>query len=324
METKTEENVISREFNEISVDREQAILQKRSDRTERLNPEIRWYRELPEDLKTYVPAIIDSEISENRAEIRMRYLDHPSLGELALDDSEVSWEKIFSDIFRMIEEFRRHRPEYQEGRVESLGEVYISKTRRRLEALRADESFSGYFNSEHVEINGEKMKSAKHILAHLEELLDELLIEEEPDFCVIHGDLHFSNIIYGPEAKGVKLIDPRGRFGEFDLYGDPHYDLAKLRHSTHGKYDLIAQDRFEIEIDEESVSYSVDDFENGRLLEELLEESLNDGNWNREKIRVIESLLFLSMGPLHAENEERQQVMLARGIELFNERVIQG
>ena len=34
----------------------------------------------------------------------------------------------------------------------------------------------------------------------------------------------------------LKMIDPRGMFGETKYYGDPYYDLAKLMHSCDGGY----------------------------------------------------------------------------------------
>jgi len=54
----------------------------------------------------------------------------------------------------------------------------------------------------------------------------------------IHGDLHFDNILVGVEVLEkpfIKLIDPRG----FRRRADFAYDIGKLLHSCHGKYDMI-------------------------------------------------------------------------------------
>ena len=40
----------------------------------------------------------------------------------------------------------------------------------------------------------------------------------------------------------IKVIDPRGKFGTYDIYGDFRYELAKLFHSVDGKYDFIIKD----------------------------------------------------------------------------------
>lgn len=55
-------------------------------------------------------------------------------------------------------------------------------------------------------------------------------------FTYIHGDIHLGNILI-PKSVGVCIendtpryifIDPRGYFASYDVFGDPHYDYAKL------------------------------------------------------------------------------------------------
>ena len=59
---------------------------------------------------------------------------------------------------------------------------------------------------------------------------------------IVHGDLAFSNILYSPRNTIFKFIDPRGNFVIDTIYGDYRYDLAKLRHCYHGRYDEIIND----------------------------------------------------------------------------------
>ena len=50
-----------------------------------------------------------------------------------------------------------------------------------------------------------------------------------PDaFVPIHGDPTFSNIIYSSHNDKAYLIDPRGVFGNSQIFGDRYYDIAKL------------------------------------------------------------------------------------------------
>ncbi len=83
-----------------------------------------------------------------------------------------------------------------------------------------------------------------------EKLLRRLLADEgfrkrmtPPRLFLIHGDLHFRNILADTSLyrqPRVKLIDPRGfQYCGLDVgMGDIAYDLGKLFMSTHGKYDV--------------------------------------------------------------------------------------
>ena len=58
----------------------------------------------------------------------------------------------------------------------------------------------------------------------------------------------FSNILTERNDVGIsiKLIDPRGKFGKYFNKGDIYYDLAKIRHSLNGGYDILFMISFKI------------------------------------------------------------------------------
>jgi hypothetical protein len=58
------------------------------------------------------------------------------------------------------------------------------------------------------------------------------------EYSLIHGDAQFSNTMIDPDTLEVTLIDPRGYFGDTQLYGLADYDLAKVYYSLSG-YDLF-------------------------------------------------------------------------------------
>jgi len=62
----------------------------------------------------------------------------------------------------------------------------------------------------------------------------------------MHGDLCFCNILYDINSQAIKLLDPKGSFGKIGIYGDIKYDIAKLKHYVHGKYDFIINDLFHL------------------------------------------------------------------------------
>mgnify|MGYP000497494463 CR=1 FL=1 len=117
------------------------------------------------------------------------------------------------------------------------------------------------------------------------------------------------------------LIDPRGLIGdEVTIYGDVRYDIAKLGHSIWGRYDQIMAEglragglgaNFELEIPV--------DRRRGWLEEMFFAGNVAGVSFNSPEIKAAIISLFLSMVPLHAEDESRQRTLLANGLRLFNE-----
>ena len=316
----------TREFNHLSVDKKKNTITKNSPDIEKLRPEIEWYEKIPADLQPYTPRIYRSSVTEEGAEIEMDYTGYPSLGELLLYGSHGIhiWKTIYSNLFEMLEEFQSYSKKLSEEEIEeNLKEMYLEKTERRLSKIKDDEEFSIYFDSETVEIKGRELKSAGYILYNLDELLEKRGLYEAENFTIIHGDPTFSNILYEVGSGVINLIDPRGEFGDFQIYGDTCYDLAKMRHSVSGKYDFIINDMFTIKKNEVSVEYKVFTDKKHEEREELFDNMLKSEYGDKiDRIKGIEALLFLSMVPLHSDYPERQHYMISKGIELANENLI--
>ena len=58
------------------------------------------------------------------------------------------------------------------------------------------------------------------------------------NMCITHGDCQFNNILIDKEHNEIVFIDPRGYFGNQDLYGIAEYDYAKVRFALSG-YDIF-------------------------------------------------------------------------------------
>jgi hypothetical protein len=121
----------------------------------------------------------------------------------------------------------------------------------------------------------------------------------------------------------VKLIDPRGEFGDLGIYDDYRYDLAKLIHSVNGHYEFIINDRFSVEETDDGIDYTIHRSEKHRERERLFNSLLESRYPNEIKnLASMESLLWLSMVPLHSDSPKRQLVMLAQGIEKYNQSLL--
>jgi len=53
-----------------------------------------------------------------------------------------------------------------------------------------------------------------------------------------HGDLNGSNVLVNPDTLDVKFVDPRGYFGNSNLFIWPKYEYAKLLYCLYGYDDF--------------------------------------------------------------------------------------
>jgi hypothetical protein len=310
----------AREFNDFK-SHEKNIITKRSSDTETLINEINWYRNIPAELQPYLPRIYNSSTDSSDPYIKMEYIGYPSLSDIQLYGSHRQhiWDDVFHRIFNMYHEFQTFSADANEERINNaLESIYIDKTRRRLARLRGENRFQPFFDADTICINGVEYPSVSEILNRLDEIIAESDLLTRETLSIIHGDLCLPNILYDPRNEILKLIDPRGKFGEFDIHGDPRYDLAKLRHSVVGHYEHLINDQFEATAvaADATLSYEIYTTSEQEHRENRFDMILTSKTEaSIETIRLIESLLFLSMVPLHTDSFERQHCMLAQGIE---------
>ena len=126
----------------------------------------------------------------------------------------------------------------------SFYEAYIGKTFARLDKVKKLVPFA---ENATVVVNG---RECRNIFFHREEV-EALVMRYLPEeFPLIHGDCTFSNMMLTEEGTPV-LIDPRGYFGNTELYGDAAYDWAKLYYSIVGNYDRFNLKHFRLDISED-------------------------------------------------------------------------
>lgn len=136
--------------------------------------------------------------------------------------------------------------------------------------------------------------------------IEELLLKIDWDilntneFYQYHGDYILDNIIYNEDT--YKLIDWREDFGGNINYGDMYYDLAKLRHNIIFNHDNINNELFDVNIINDEVY--VDIKCNYLLIKQLedFDKFILEKNLNLKKIKIITSLIWLNMSPLHDYN----------------------
>lgn len=311
----------SRSFNSLSVEMISGILQKKSTNIQKFIDEANYVEKLPPDLKIFFPRVIEElKTNKTHASIKMDYFSYPNISEIQLyrDIEEVQWHRVFDAFEFVLKKFTTYTTKI--GKQDYLN-FHLGKTIKR----EADnekwikENLFEFYLEDGLVINGLHCSSFKALLPKTEAAIEQLYSKN--DFCVMHGDFCFNNILYDVYSGTIRLIDPRGSFGDGlpGIYGDIKYDLAKLLHSSVYCYDYIVNDLFRFDVKGNAVSYSFNLRPNHDLLTLLSNELVKKMGFTPGQIDILVALLFISMCPLHSDSVRRQKLMYAHGLYLLNQ-----
>lgn len=308
-------------FNSISVNTDIGTLTKTSSKISKLEDEAYWFNNLPNELKILAPRFINFQKNNKNASLTQELYGYPSLQELYLS-GEVNiedWKYIIEKLFELHKIFEGYTTKENE---KSLVWLYWEKTKNRVDELKETNPYWAKLSKKNVEIiNNQTYKGIGFLSDEIEKFAK--TISKNAKQTIIHGDYCFSNILFDSSNYIFKLIDPRGRLNEGPtIFGDPRYDIAKLRHSVVGLYDFIVQGMFKINRTEKGFEYKILTTRDYSVLEDIFDNYIKEYGYNQKEIEFIEGLLFLSMIPLHVDNFDRQQMFYVRAVELLNKTLV--
>lgn len=190
--------------------------------------EIAWYKKIQDEHFKNIPMIYEYE------PLTMEFIDGQNIYEYNyIPDNQKR--EILKQIISCLKEV--HKLGTVETDVASYREAYFDKTYKRLEKVR---NLVPFANDKTVTINGKVCRNIFYHQAEVERIVMHYLPE---NFCFIHGDCTFSNMMLRHDTEPV-LIDPRGYFGKIQFYGDPAYDWVKLYYSLASNYDRFNLKKF--------------------------------------------------------------------------------
>lgn len=309
----------AREFNQLQIDEKRGLITKTSLNKDKILQEINYYLKLPHDLKIFFPRLYDYDLGKS-VSYSIEYYPYKTLSEyyVMYELSEECWKKIFDKIFDVYAEFQLHHtvlPTHEQYR-----NIYIGKLLNRLKAIEKNIELFSLTEKEHVAINGLDFYGWKYYLPFIEETINNSFYKCSA--TAIHGDLCFSNILYEPSTNTVKFIDPRGEFFDEGVYGDPNYDLAKLMHSVHGGYDFIIHQMYVLnEISDGEFEFHLIQSEKAHSIKNVFLTRLHRDYSSTEiqTFLVLESMLFLSMLPLHKDDLKRQKALYLTALKILKQ-----
>jgi hypothetical protein len=120
--------------------------------------------------------------------------------------------------------------------VELLRKETKVKIYQRYEEIK---SIIDSYSTRITQVNNLPIRSFDDIMQRIEKKVQDYVESMTTyELCLIHGDCQFNNILYHPITKKIVFIDPRGYFGDKELFGVAEYDEAKIRFALTG-YDVF-------------------------------------------------------------------------------------
>jgi GTP:adenosylcobinamide-phosphate guanylyltransferase/thiamine kinase-like enzyme len=166
----------------------------------------------------------------------------------------------------------------------SVKEAYYTKTISRLSKIR---NLVPFADRKTIIVNGKECRNVYFYKREFEKLLDNIKCEY---FAFIHGDCTFSNMMLRENGEPV-FIDPRGYFGNTELFGDVNYDWAKLYYSLVGNYDKFNLKDFRLKINENDVELNISS--NG--WESFEQDFFDLCGADKQTIKLLHAVIWLSL-----------------------------
>ena len=268
---------VCRPFNSIEVKKDKIIKKPITKQGEDIaKKEINWYKEIVKLDYKRIPKIYSFE------PLILEKIDGKNIFKV-----ELSMEQKKKVIFNFVKALNElHSLGCCETNYFDLQNNYYTKTINRINKVR---DLIPFANDKEITINGIRCKNVFFYKNEFKKIIEKYLYNS--NFTIIHGDCTFSNTLIDDDLN-IVFIDPRGYFGETEIYGDQDYDWAKLYYSINGNYDQFNNKKFILDIYEDNVKLKIDSSGYEGLSDyyfSLIPEC------NVKKIKILHSIIWLSL-----------------------------
>ncbi|HEY3821978.1 MAG TPA: hypothetical protein VGL81_32650 [Polyangiaceae bacterium] len=223
--------------------------------------EIEWLRRVRPWAPAHFPEVLGVRFGDGWAEYDMPFCPWPTLAELVLSDrvSADGAVRIASPILDLAfrEVYARQRAEAPR---EAFRTEYLQKLVHRVGAgAGQSRTFDALCRASSLEVNGAACRSPLELARAID--ADRALCArlQPPHAGPFHGDFKIDNFLVAPVPGEFILIDPRGSTTTGSNDGDYLEDVAKLRTSTRGLYDLVRGGMLRPVVDGTRVHLACDD-----------------------------------------------------------------
>lgn len=304
-----------RSFNGLKI--HQNIVIKSSCNALKMKAEYEWFCSIPAALKIFCPNILWYKELKNSSEYGLEYIYASSLSDLfVFSNHDVkTWERILSAANEFLNASAYGNIGAEKNCI-AFDNLYLDKTLSRIDQFSRQ---TGFDILAPVKLNGYLFPSLKDTVYRVSALISPVA---QRHLAVVHGDFCFSNILYSFRSQSIKVIDPRGIDADNvpTIYGDRRYDFAKLAHSAIGLYDHIIAGMASYSYScEGGFIFDVSESEISKKIEASFIRIVLSGDVELYKeVLAINVLLFLSMLPLHSDNNHRQHLLMLNALRILN------
>lgn len=314
---------VARSFNLVTMNLN--YVTKSSKDINKIKSEYLWFKQIPEEFSFYIPSVWSYKNDQYKSSYKIEFIGAPTLQEKLvfgnLPDS--SFFNSINQIFSFIKKSRQVTFESPstEHTLNLLNDLYIKKTKKRI----LDFSTTSDFDlNKKITINNKLYPTLQTFSDQVLQILSEGLINSDLEkLTLMHGDLCASNIITDNRSGAIKLIDPRGGLdtifeSENNIFGDFRYDIAKLGHSLIGNYDFIVTGFYSLKKLDNSLNFKFSlHHKSKRRLKDFYYYKVKEMKIDEKFINASIVNLFISMLPLHSDDNDRQIALLLNAYKLF-------
>jgi thiamine kinase-like enzyme len=296
--------------------------------------EIEWLLSIPKELKPYFSEVLEYDIESPHVFYNVPYYgsrnlrEHIFMGDFNADDTILFLKDLLQWMFQNV-----YSRKISDAPKDWLIQKHINRVLDRLpECCEKSDELRKLINAKKIIINGKEYRNVRElyeIILNNEDFINRLNPKE---LVMIHGDLHFQNILLSNETDtGFILVDPRGE----KLGSDIYYDIGKLLHSFHAKYDFIHSDQFKLKVDlDKDIPVTSFEFTNEYMVNiydeiyikfldiiQTFEYFKKDPDW-KMKAYFAEASHLCSVMTFHVgktDNSERVMTLYLTGVILINE-----
>ena len=318
-------SMTSRYFNNITYLNENNTILKSSTDLQKIRGEYFFYKNLSNKLKKFFPHLYyESEVDENINKIEIEFVPYPNLAEIYLfkNIGPNSWIRIINSIKKIYKSFYIE----EKYKIESNASwLYSSKLLSRFDITVNFIKNSKNIHLHKILTDGIYVNNIFHT-GNLYKTVDSLNnflkgYEQNLKQYIGHGDLCFNNILVDQISGCIKLIDPKAYWDKKrNIFGlvDPNYDLAKLNHSYRYLYDSVVNKLYSIKVNKNNVELTIYAPSEYDLVNNLFDQILINKNIDYDVLSYLTASLFISMLPLHVEDQDRFLCLAILGSIVFN------